>query len=136
MSVTDRNIDKNARFARECINLELGASAISQTGKQTDSVVPGFAFEIVRVEVYALTVTATISADVQIQGATALASAVTPVADTPTAGTLAATLAAKRGSATDAIQLKYTSNGSGAATNLRARVWIRPVPVQGEVYSV
>lgn len=136
MAISDRNIDKNAKFARALVQLELGTSAISQTGKQTDSHVPGYAFEIVRVEVYALTVTATITADVHIQGATALASVVTPVADTPTAATLAATLAAKRGSATDAIQLKYTSNGSGAATNLRVRVWIRPVPVQGEVYSV
>lgn len=136
MSVTDRNIDKNAKFGRECLNLELGVSATGQAAKQTDSVVPGFAFEIVRVEVYALTVTAVISADVHIQGVTALNAAVVPVADTPTVGVLAATLAAKRGSATDAIQLKYTSNGAGAATNLRARVWIRPVPVQGEVYSV
>lgn len=136
MAVTDRNVDKNAKFARSLVQLELGVSAVGQAAKQTDSHVPGFAFEIVKVELYALTVTAVITADVHIQGTSALAAGVAPVADTPTVAALAAALAARRGSNTDAIQLKYTSNGAGAATNMRARVWIRPVPLQGEVYSV
>jgi hypothetical protein len=136
MAVKDINVDKNAKHARECINFELGVTATGQAAKQTDSHVPGFAFEIVRVEVYALTVTAAISVDVQIAGATALNAAVVPVANTPTAAVLAAALAARRGSASEAIQLKYTSDGTGAATNLRARVWIRPLPLDGEVYSV
>jgi hypothetical protein len=136
MAISDRNIDKNAKFARSLVQLELGVSATGQAAKQTDSHVPGFAFEIVKVELYALTVTAAITADVHIQAATALAAAVAPVANTPTNAPLAASLAARRGSNTDAIQLKYTSDGTGAATNMRARVWIRPVPLQGEVYSV
>jgi hypothetical protein len=60
MAISDRNIDKNAKFARSLVSLELGVIGDWQAAKQTDSHVPGFAFEIVRVEVYALTVTATI----------------------------------------------------------------------------
>ena len=139
--IRDKHISRGARVALTCVNLELGTTATSQTAKVADSTVPGYALEIVRVEVNAITVTATISVDVQIgtpggSFATALASAITPVAATPTAGTLASTIGAKRGAATEAIALLYTSNGTGAATNGRVRVWIRPVPLNGEVYAV
>jgi hypothetical protein len=136
MAVKDINVDKNAKHARELVRLVLGVSATGQAAKLVDSVTPGFAFEIVKVEVMAVTVTANISADVQIGGTTALNAAVVPVAATPTAAVLAATLAARRGSASEAIQLKYTSDGTGAATNLVVSVWIRPLPLDGEVYSV
>jgi hypothetical protein len=136
MAVKDTNVDKNAKFARKAVRLNLGVSATGQTAKLVDSVTPGFAFEIVKVEVMAVTVTANISADVQIGGTTALNAAVVPVAATPTAAVLATSLAARRGSATEAIQLKYTSDGTGVATNLIVTVWIRPLPLDGEVYSV
>jgi hypothetical protein len=136
VSIKDINVQQRANFARECIRFQLGTTAISQTGKATDSVVPGYAFEIVRVEAFALTVTATISVDVQIGAVSALASVITPVAATATVGTLSATLANKRGAATEAINLLYTSNGSGAATNGIVSVWIRPIPQNGEIYSV
>lgn len=136
MAVKDSNIQRSANVAKECVMLVLGTTATSQTAKQTHSVVPGFAFEVVRVEAYALTVTATISVDVQIGGTTCLTGAITPVADTPTAGTLATSAAARRGTATEAIQLKYTSNGTGAATNGLVAVWVRPLPLNGEVYAV
>lgn len=135
MSVQDRNIHKDAYVARECIPLLLGTTAISQTDKETDSTVVGYPFEIERIEVNALTVTATISVNVLIGSTSALASVVTPVAATPTAGTLSTTLANIRGSATDELVLQYTSNGSGAATNGIVRVWVRPIPLNGEVYS-
>lgn len=136
MAVKDINVQKAANHAKELVRVHLGVSATGQAAKLVDSVTPGFAFEVVKVEVMALTVTAVISVDVQIGGATALAGPVTPVAATPTAGVLAATLAAKRGTAAEAIQLKYTTDGAGAATNLIASVWIRPIPLDGEVYSV
>lgn len=139
--IKDKHISQGAKIALKCIELSLGTTAISQTAKLVDSTVPAFAFEIVRVEVNALTVTAAITVDVQIGPvagtlATALASVITPVAATPTAGTLATTIAAKRGAATDSIAVLYTSDGAGAATNGRVRVWIRPVPLNGEVYFV
>lgn len=137
MAVKDSNVSKSAaNFAKECIRLALGTTATGQTAKVPDAVVPGYAFEIVKIEVNALTVTATISVDVQIGTTTALASVITPVAATPTGGTLATALAARRGSATEAINALYTSNGSGAATNAIVSVWIRPIPASGEVYSV
>lgn len=136
MAIKDRNIDKTAAFAKECVRLQLGTTATGQTAKLADAVTPGFAFEIVKVEAWALTVTAAITVDVQIAGTSALAASITPVAATPTAGTISTTLANKRGSATEAIQLKYTSDGTGAATNGVVAVWIRPLPADGEVYSV
>ena len=136
MAVKDINIKQGSNFAKECIRFVLGTTATSQTAKVVDGVVPGYAFEIVRVEANALTVTATITVDVQIGSTSALASAITPVAATPTVGTLSSTLANKRGTASEAINLLYTSNGTGAATNGLVSVWIRPIPQNGEVYSV
>lgn len=131
--IKDKHISRSANVALKCVPLSLGTTANSQTALKVDSVIPGFPFQIVKVEVNALTVTATISVDVQINGATALASVITPVAATPTAGTLSTSVLATRGSMLDAIQLLYTSNGAGAATNGMVRVWIRPVPLNGEV---
>lgn len=139
--IRDKAISRGAFTPQKCIELALGTTATSQTGKLVDSTVPGFPFQIVRVEANALTVTAAITFDVQIGPvggtlATALSSVITPVAATPTAGTLATTISAVRGAATDSIALLYTSDGAGAATNARLRVWIRPVPLNGEVYFV
>lgn len=136
MSVRDRHMSKTGYTARKCITLHIGTTATSQTGKKTDGTIPGFAFEVTRVEVNALTVTATISVDVQIGTTSVLTGAITPVAATPTAGTLSSTLASTRGDATEAINVLYTSNGSGAATNAVVRIWVRPIPQNGEVYSV
>jgi len=131
--IGNRKVDPNADFAKESMTLLLGTTATGQTAKRVDAYTPGFAFKVVKVEVYALTVTATISVDVQIGSTSVLSSAVTPVADTPTAGTLSSTTASLIGSATSVISLKYTSNGTGAATACYARIWIRPQPMNGEV---
>lgn len=135
MSVTDNKINQSAKVALECIRLALGTTATGQTGKQTDGVVPGYAFQVVKVEVNALTVTATISVDCLIGSTSVLTGAITPVAATPTAGTLSSTLANVRGTATEAINVQYTSNGTGAATNGYLSVWIRPIPLNGEILS-
>lgn len=136
MSVTDLKVAKAANFAKECIRLQLGTTAVSQTAKVADAVKPGFAFEVVKVEVNALTVTATITVDVLIGSTSVLTGAITPVAATPTAGTLSTAIATVRGTALEAINVAYTSNGTGAATNAIVSVWIRPIPANGEVYAV
>lgn len=137
MGLRDRKADKNANFVKECITLPaIIASATGQTGLKIRGVTPGYAFQIVKVEVFAKTVTATLSVDVQIGSTSVLSSVITPVADTPTAGTLSSTLSAVRGSATDVINFLYTSNGTGAFTGMTAHVWIRPQPLDGETYSV
>lgn len=131
--VTDKKLDPKGFGAQKLVLLTLGTTAISQTAKVPDATIPGFDFEIVRVEANALTVTATIAVDVLIGSTSALASAITPVAATPTAGTLSTTIANRRGLSTDTLKAAYTSNGSGAATNGVIRVWIRPRHMNGEL---
>ena len=133
MAVKDRNVLPTSNIGLECIRLAIGTTATGQTAKVPDSVTPGYAFQVVKVEVNALTVTATISVDVLIGSTSALASAVTPVAATPTAGTLSTTLANLKGSSTAILKAAYTSNGTGAATNAFVTVWIRPQHMNGEV---
>lgn len=131
--VTDKKMDPGANAVKECLAFALGTTATGQTGKRTDAMTVGFPFKVVRVEAYALTVTAVISLDVQIGTTSVLASAITPVADTPTAGTLSTTNANLIGTSTSVISFKYTSDGAGAATNCFVNVWVRPEPLNGEV---
>lgn len=107
-------------------------TAVSQTALVVGSWTPGYRFQVRKVSVYATAVTATITTDVFIGATSVLTGAITPVAATETAGTLSATLSALRGVSTSAITVKYTTNGSGAATNLVVRVQIRPYPMSGE----
>lgn len=58
MSITDNKIHPRAKVGWEAIRLALGATAINQAAKLVDSIVPGFAFEVMQVEVNALTVAA------------------------------------------------------------------------------
>jgi hypothetical protein len=133
VAIKDTNVLPTANIGLECIRLAIGTTATGQTAKIPDAVKPGFDFRIVRVEVNALTVTATISVDVLIGSTSCLTGAVTPVAATPTLGTLSTTLANVCGISTDTLNVAYTSNGSGAATNGIVSVWIRPQPMNGEV---
>lgn len=135
MAVTDNKVHKDAKLSWKCIGLPL-VSAVGQTDLKEGGIKPGFAFEVERVEVYAKTVAATISVDVKIGTTSVLSAAITPVADTPTAGSLASAVASIRGSATDTIFLHYTSNGTGAVTKCTVYVWIRPIPGNGEIYAV
>lgn len=135
MAVKDVNVAQDAKVALECILLTAPATAVSQTDLEVDEVIPAYAFEVERVEVHATAVTATITCDVKIGTTSVLSAVVTPVANTATAGTLSSTLANIRGTSSEAIRLHYTSNASGAATALKARVWIRPLPMNGENVS-
>lgn len=135
MAILDRALDPADMVSLKLFLLSLGTTATSQTGKLTDTTVPGFPFQVVSVEVDALTVTATMAVDVQkgpVGGSltSVLSATVTPVAVTPTAGTLSATAANTMGLATDSLAVLYTSGGSGAATNCFVRVWVRPIPAQ------
>jgi hypothetical protein len=107
-------------------------TAVSQTALLAGAWTPGYRFQVRKVTNFATGVTATISTDVQIGGVSVLTGAITPVAGAETAGTLSSTLSALRGSSTSQLQVKYTTNGSGAAVNLVVRVQIRPYPMSGE----
>lgn len=135
MAVTDIRVHRDAKLNWKAVSFPL-VSATSQTALKEGSFSPGFAFEIMRVEVYAKTVTATISVDVKIGSTSALASAVTPVADTATAATLSTTLTSRRGTSSEAVNLHYTSNGTGAVTKCTVYVWVKPIPAGGDVYNV
>lgn len=129
--ITDKAIEPNAAVALTPIVCGIttvnNASAVVALGT-----VPGFNGQVEKVEVWASAVTATISADVAIGSTSVLASAITPVAATVTAGTLSSTLTARRFTATDQLNIKYTTDGTGAATHLRVTVWVRPYPMNGE----
>lgn len=132
MAVTDKKIHPLAKVALKAIRLAIGTTATGQTAKVPDAITPGFAFQVAAVEVNALTVAATISVDVLIGSTSCLSAAITPVAATPTAGTLSATPANLQGTATSILKAAYTSNGTGAATNGFITVWIRPLHLNGE----
>ena len=136
MAVKDINVQKNANFSKKPLRFALGTSATSQTALLKDAIIPGFAFEIVKVEVFALTIVAVLTVDVQIGAVSALSAPIAPVANTVTAAVVSTTLANRRGTAAEAINLKYTSDGSGASTGCQVTVWVRPLPQNGEVYSI
>lgn len=132
MSVTDNKLDKAGKASLKCITMELGTSATDAAAVLVDALVPGFNFVVERVEAYAKTVTATISLDVLIGATSVLSAPITPVADTPTAGSLVSSKLTRKGSATSELRFRYTTNGTGAATRCRVRVWVRVFPLNGE----
>lgn len=133
MAITDVKMAQSAKSVLRELTFPIATTAVSQTALLAGAWTPGHKFQVTKVTVMATGVTATISTDVQIGGVSVLTGAITPVAGTETAGTLVSTLASLRGSATGQVQVKYTSNASGAAVNLVVRVQIRVYPLNGEV---
>lgn len=133
MAVTDLKMAVGASTARQNHAFPI-TTAVSQTAALAGAWTPGHKFQVTKVSVFATSVTATITVDVQIGGVSVLTGQITPVAGSEVAGTLVTTLASLRGATTSSqIQVKYTSNASGAATNLVVRVQVRPYPLNGEV---
>lgn len=133
MAITDRKLAKGSATPLKPIRLVIGTTATSQTAKKTDAVSVPFDFKVHAVEVNALTVTAGITLDVKIGSTSVLTGRVTPVAATPTAGTLSTTLATTKGASGAVLSCDYTSDGTGAATNAVVTVWVRPRPLNGEL---
>lgn len=136
MAVKDINILPTADAALSCITMIVGTTSTSQTDAEVDSSVPGFNFQIERVEGYCTDQTDTVTVNIKIGSTTALASALTLTDDAVAAATLATAVTARRGSNTEAINLEYTSNGSGEIVAGKVRVWIRPYPMNGESLPV
>lgn len=132
MAVRDEKMLASDYATWKCITMVLPATATSQTDLEVDSSIPGFNFEIARVEGYCMDQTDTVTVNVKIGSTTALASALTLTDDAVAAATLSTTLSARRGSSTDAINLEYTSDGSGEIVAGKVRVWVRPYPLSGE----
>ena len=108
-------------------------TAISQTSILFGAQTPGVRYQVTKVSAFSTAVTASVAVDVQLNGVSVLTGAITPVAGTEVAGTLVSTLASLRGKSTDQIQIKLTTNGTGAATNLVVYVQVRPYPSFGEI---
>lgn len=133
MSVTDLKINKNALAATHSQAFPLTTIATSQTNALAGAYTPAKRFQVTRVSVFATGVTASLTIDVQIGGVSVLTGPVTPVAGTEVVGTLVASQATLRGTASSQLQVKYTTNGTGAGVNVVVRVQLRPWPLNGEV---
>jgi len=132
MAIRSPNIDRNSHIGWKAISMPLGTTTVSQTAKLAFACTPGFGFAVAGVEVFALTVTATATIDVQIGSTSVLSAPITPVAATPTDGVLAASFPTLKGLATDTLSLLYTTNGTGAITGGTVTVWIRPSDQEGD----
>lgn len=129
--IQDKAIEHDAGTPLKPITCSF-VTAINQTAAVALGIIPGFRGEVVKVEVWASAVTATISTDVLVGTTSVLTGAVTPVAGAATAGTLATARSTRRFMPTDQLNFTYTTNGTGAATNLKVTAWIRPYPLNGE----
>jgi hypothetical protein len=134
MAIESRNISKLCKVAWTPLRLGLGTTAVSQTALVAHGVTIPHPFQIVRVEINALTVAATITVDVQIGTTSVLNAVMTPVAATPVVGVLSTTIANTRSAVSTGavLNLLYTSNGSGAATSGTVTVWYRPYGMKGD----
>lgn len=106
-------------------------TAISQTGVVAFSYTPGYRFKIVRVRSYCLLKAGTVTATLLVGARTAVTTIGFTTA-TEVAQTLSTTAANIKGSATEAIILQYTTDGSGVLTNGFVIVDFRPFPMRGE----
>lgn len=92
---------------------------------------PGPGFQVLGVDVYALTVTGAVTVEVAIDGGTG--PSVAAVADTAVRSATA-TEAQGRGAAGQEIRVLVTTDGTGAVTGGVATVRYRPRPLNGEAF--
>jgi hypothetical protein len=130
--VVDRSIDPAAGVALEVVQLGTAIVGNSETALLADSFVPGHGFYVEKIEHFCEDITANFSYIVLI-GSTALTGATVPADITRADATITASVAERKGSKTDAINLTVTSDGSGAAVGAKVRVHIRPYPMGGEL---
>lgn len=129
MAVKDRNILPTAGIAQETVAPEI-VTAVSLAGAVVFSYTPGHKFQVTRVRSFCRTKTGTVTATVKVGGRTA--ASVTFTAATEVAQTLSTTLANLRGSASEAITIELTTDGTGALTNGKVVIAYRPHPMNGE----
>lgn len=117
-----------------CLALTVATAGANQAAVRWDAVRVPHGFEVVAVDAWGKTVTATAQVDVTVNGVSVLSALLTPAtgATAPASGALVATRSARRGTAGQEVALKVTTNGTGAFADLDVRVWIRPYPQNGE----
>ena len=126
MGVADSNAvhGPNARFTHKPIGFYIETVAVSQTGLEMFQHTPGYNFEIVGFEVYAVSVTAAVSLNLLIGSNTVLTTPLVPVAGAGTAGVLLAT-GVEYGDDDDIVYVQCTTDGSGDVTAANVQIWIR-----------
>jgi hypothetical protein len=125
------------------VRLSVPTVPISQAGVTYDAVIPypvalanrpgAASYLLVEdVQVFARVVVATAQVDVRKGAVSLLTGLITPVAGTPTVGTLVASVPTRRFSPGDVLNLVLTTNGSGTITDLDVQLTLRPAPVSAD----
>ncbi len=125
----DQNVHRQAQFAKKVLPIAL-VTAISQTGVVAFKFTPGYKFQIRSIKTYNLLKAGTVTGNVKIS--TRTAAAITFTSATENTASLSATKANLRGSATDAITIEYTTDGSGVLTNGYVIITYSFWPLNGE----
>jgi hypothetical protein len=129
MAVKDRNVAKDAVVASDKAVVAI-VTAISQTGVVAFKYTPGYAFQVTRVRTYNLAKAGAVAGNLKIGTRTAVALVFTTASEV--AHVLSTTLANVQGSASEAITIEYTTDGSGVLTNGFVVIEFRPRPMNGE----
>lgn len=130
-AIRNQNVHRQADFPKKHLTIAL-VTAISQTDLEAFSFTPGYRFEIVSVRSFNAAKAGAIAYKVKAGGREAVAAGAWTAA-TEVAATLSTTKANLRGTASEAITLEYTSDGSGALTNGYVVITIRPWPLNGDL---
>lgn len=127
--IRDRNIDRNSRVVEKSKAISI-TTALSLTSAVVYSQTPGYRYQLKRVRSFCRTKAGTVTAVVKVGGRTA--ATITFTAATEVAQTLSTTLANLRGSATEAITIELTTDGSGVLTNAFIILVYRAYPLANE----
>jgi hypothetical protein len=134
--VKDKHVDKAANVAREVVLLSAITVAASAANVLFDTFMPGYDFEVLAVEGFAEDVTGTVTFDIDIGSTSVLNADAVPTADTRVAGVLSTTLADRQGTSAEILNLRATTGGGEAITNLKVKVTIRPRGLKGDPNAI
>lgn len=130
MGVKDRNVIPTSYLAKKISEVAMNP-AINLTSAVVFSFTPGQKFQLVRVRSFCRTKVGAVAFTVKVGGRVAVTT-VTMTAATEVAQALSATLANLQGSATEAITIECTTDGTGALTDGRVYLEWRARPLDGE----
>lgn len=124
MRIQDKHIHPSAAFAQQRLVAPL-VTVVSLTSAVVFSYLPGYRYQITRIRSFCRTKAGVVTAVVKV--GTRTAASITFTAATEVAQTLSATLADLRGTATEAITIELTTDGTGALNNGHIVIEARPL---------
>jgi hypothetical protein len=130
MGVKDRNVIPSSYLAKKVTEVFV-STAINLTNAVILAFTPGQKFQLVRCRSYCRIKNGSVSFVVKVGGRVAVAAG-TMTQATEVAQALSATLANLQGSATEAITIEITTDGTGALTDGRIFLEWRARPLDGE----